>query len=116
MIRVKRVYSTKLNVDGSINKNKARLVVKGYNQVFGMDYSDTFALVTRLDTIRLLLAVAAQNDWRVYQLDVKSAFLNGYLQEEIYVEQPKGFVKERKEDKIYLLKKALYGLKQAPRD
>ena len=79
MIRVKRVYSTKLNVDGSINKNKARLVVKGYNQVFGMDYSDTFALVTRLDTIRLLLAVAAQNDWRVYQLDVKSVFLNGYL-------------------------------------
>ncbi|RVX13552.1 Retrovirus-related Pol polyprotein from transposon TNT 1-94 [Vitis vinifera] len=78
MIRVKRVYSTKLNVDGSINKNKARLVVKGYNQVFGMDYSDTFALVTRLDTIRLLLAVAAQNDWRVYQLDVKSAFLNGF--------------------------------------
>ena len=116
MIRVKRVYSTKLNVDGSINKNKARLVVKGYNQDFGMDYSGTFALVTRLDTIRLLLAVAAQNDWRVYQLDVKSAFLNGYLQEEIYVEQPKGFVKERKEDKIYLLKKALYGLKQAPRD
>ena len=79
MIRVKRVYSTKLNVDGSINKNKARLVVKGYNQIFGVDYSDMFAPVSRLDTIRLLLVVAAQNDWRVYQLDVKSVFLNGYL-------------------------------------
>ena len=88
------MYKTKLNVDDSINKNKARLVVKGYNQNFGADYSNTFTPVARLDTIRMLLAVAAQNDWRVYQLDVKSVFLNGYLQEEIYVEKPEGFVKE----------------------
>nr|KYP52897.1 Retrovirus-related Pol polyprotein from transposon TNT 1-94 [Cajanus cajan] len=115
VIGVKWVYRTKLNADGSINKHKARLVVKGYAQIFGVDYSDTFAPVARLETIRLLLAIAAQKNWKVYQLDVKSAFLNGFLQEEIYVEQPQGFVKEGEEDKVYLLKKALYGLKQAPR-
>ena len=81
MIEVKWVYRTKHNVDGSINKNKARLIVKCYNQIFSVDYSDTFAPVARLDTIRLLLAIAAQKDWRLYQLDVKSTFLNGYLQE-----------------------------------
>ncbi|KZV41734.1 retrovirus-related Pol polyprotein from transposon TNT 1-94 [Dorcoceras hygrometricum] len=115
IIGVKWVYRTKLNADGSINKFKSRLVVKGYAQIFGVDYSDTFAPVARLDTIRLLLAVAAQKNWKVHQLDVKSAFLNGFLQEEIYVEQPEGYKKEGEEDKVYLLKKALYGLKQAPR-
>lgn len=115
VIGVKWVYRTKLNADGSINKHKARLVVKGYAQIFGVDYSDTFAPVARLDTIRILLAVAAQMNWKVYQLDVKSAFLNGVLHEEIYVEQPEGFVKNEEKDKVYLLKKAIYGLKQAPR-
>ncbi|KAE8729685.1 hypothetical protein F3Y22_tig00003435pilonHSYRG00123 [Hibiscus syriacus] len=93
VIGVKWVFRTKLNADGSINKHKARLVVIGYAQIFGVDYSDAFAPVARLDTIRLLLAI-----------------------EEIYVEQPQGFVKEDEGDKVYLLKKALYGLKQAPRD
>lgn len=73
---------------------------------------DTFSPVARLDTIRLLLAIAAQMEWKVFQLDVKSAFLNGNLEEEIYVEQPSGFVKQGDEDKVYLLKRALYGLKQ----
>ena len=80
-----------------------------------MDYLDTFAPVARLDTIRLLLAIVAQMNWRVYQLDVKSVFLNGILQEEIYVEQLEGFVKKGEEAKVFLLKKALYALKQAPR-
>lgn len=115
VIGVKWVFRTKLNVDGSVNKQKARLVVKGYAQVFGVDFSETFAPVARLDTIRLLLAVAAQKGWKVFQLDVKSAFLNGFLKEEIFVEQPDGFVVQGQEDKVYLLKKALYGLKQAPR-
>jgi len=115
VIGVKWVYRTKLNVNGSINTHKARLVVKGYAQILGVDYSDTFALIARLDTIRLLFAFAAQKNWKVYQLDVKSAFLNGFLQEEIYVEQLEGYVKEGEEDKVYLLKKAFYGLKQAPR-
>ena len=88
MIGVKWVYRTKLNADGSINKHKARLVVKGYAQVFGVDYLETFAPIAWLDTIRLLLVVAAQKNWKVYQLDVKSAFLNGFLQKEIYVDQP----------------------------
>ncbi|CAL5331407.1 unnamed protein product [Camellia sinensis] len=115
IIGVKWVFRTKLNADGSVNKYKARLVVKGYAQIYGVDFSETFAPVARLDTIRLLLAIAAQKDWKIYQLDVKSAFLNGFLQEEIYVEQPEGFVMQGHEDKVYLLKKALYGLKQAPR-
>ena len=112
VIGVKWVFRTKLNVDGSVNKYKARLVVKGYEQIFGVDYSKTFAPVARLDTIRLLLAISAQLGWKVHQMDVKSAFLNGILQEEIYVEQPEGFVME---DKVYQLHKAFYGLKQAPR-
>ena len=87
-IGVKWIFRTKLNANGSINKHKARLVVKGYAQIFGIDFSDTFAPVARLETIRLLLAIASQNGWKVFQLDVKSAFLNGYLEEKIYVEQP----------------------------
>ncbi|BBG99166.1 transposable element gene [Prunus dulcis] len=115
VIGVKWVYKTKLNLDGTVLKNKARLVAKGYAQKPGLDYNDTYAPVARLDTIRTLIALAAQKSWKLYQLDVKLAFLNGVLQEEVYVEQLEGFVVEGKEEKEYKLHKALYGLKQAPR-
>ncbi|KAL0383262.1 UNVERIFIED_CONTAM: Retrovirus-related Pol polyprotein from transposon RE2 [Sesamum calycinum] len=88
VIGVKWIYKTKLNADGSIQKHKARLVAKGYSQLPGIDYTETFAPVARLDTIRALIAIAANKKWKIYQMDVKSAFLNGYIDEEIYVEQP----------------------------
>ncbi|BBH01653.1 hypothetical protein Prudu_011986, partial [Prunus dulcis] len=113
VIGVKWVYKTKLNLDGSVQKNKARLVAKGYAQKPGLDYNETYAPVARLDTIRTLIALAAKKGWKLFQLDVKSAFLNGVLQEEVYVNQPEGFVIKGKEDKVYRLHKALYGLKQA---
>ena len=113
VIGVKWIFKLKLNTDGSTNKHKARLVAKGYSQEPGTDFTETFATMSRLDTIKLLLALAAQCGRFIYQLDVKSAFLNGVLNEETYVEQPDGF--ESDANKVYLLKKALYGLKQAPK-
>ncbi|KAI5334921.1 hypothetical protein L3X38_025054 [Prunus dulcis] len=103
VIGVKWVYKTKLNLDGSVQKNKARLVAKGYAQKPGLDYNETYAPVARLDTIRTLIALAAKKGWKLFQLDVKSAFLNGVLQEEVYVNQPEGFVintttKKQKDD------------------
>ncbi|CAL1409822.1 unnamed protein product [Linum trigynum] len=114
-IGVKWVYKTKLKEDDSVEKSKARLVAKGYSQQPGIDYTEVFAPVARWDTIRTILAFAAQNALPIYQLDVKSAFLNGELSEEVYVEQPPGFVVAGEESKVYRLHKALYGLKQAPR-
>lgn len=114
-IGVKWVYKTKLNQHGDIEKYKARLVAKGYTQEHGIDYEEVYAPVARMDTVRMILALAAQRGWNVYQLDVKSAFLQGELTEEVYVEQPKGYELEDAESKVYKLRKALYGLKQAPR-
>ncbi|GJV54631.1 putative RNA-directed DNA polymerase [Tanacetum coccineum] len=114
-IGVKWVFKTKLNQDGSIDKHKARLVVKGYAQRQGIDYSEVFAPVARWDTIRTILAFAAQQGMKVHQLDVRSAFLYGELEETVFVEQPQGFEIQGMEEKVYRLRKALYGLKQAPR-
>jgi len=114
-IGVKWVYKIKRAGDGSIDHYKARLVVKGYRQRYGIDYDKVFAPVVRFDTIRLIISLAASNKWKIYQLDVKSAFLNGILEEEVYVQQPEGFRVAGKESKVYRLIKALYGLKQAPR-
>ncbi|KAL0420697.1 UNVERIFIED_CONTAM: Retrovirus-related Pol polyprotein from transposon RE1 [Sesamum latifolium] len=102
-------------IERNVNKYKARLIVKGYAQEYGIDYNEDFAPVARMETIRLILALAAQKQWTIYQLDVKSAFLHGELKENVLVEQPRGYVKKGKEQKVYKLKKALYGLKQAPR-
>ena len=114
-IGVKSVYRTKLNPDDFVNEHKAMLVVKGYAQMFGVDFSKTFAPVAHFDTIWMLLALATQRKWRIYQLDVKSSFLNDCLKEETFVEQLEGFSIKGKEEKVCLLKKALYGLRQAPR-
>lgn len=92
VIGVKWVFRPKLNAYGSINNHKAKFVVKGFAQIFRVNFSEIFSPVARLDTIRLALALAAQKGWKVFQLDVKSAFLNGYLQEKIYVDQPEGFI------------------------
>jgi hypothetical protein len=114
-IGVKWVNKTKLNENGEVDKYKARLVAKGYSQQHGIDYTEVFAPVARLDTIRLVIALAAQSQWNIYQLDVKSAFLHGELNEEVFIKQPQGYVHKGSEQKVYKLKKALYGLKQAPR-
>jgi len=114
-IGVRWVYKTKTNQDGNVEKYKARLVAKGYSQQEGIDYEEVFAPVARIDTIRLIIALEAQNHWKIYQMDVKSAFLNGYLEEEVYIEQPPRYVMKNQEDKVYKLKKALYSLKQALR-
>lgn len=90
-------------------------MAKGYKQEYGIDYKEVFALVARLDTIRLVLSLVAQNSWSIYQLDVKSTFLHGELEDEVYIDQPLGYVKQGHENQVYKLKKALYELKQTPR-
>ena len=91
------------------------MVAQGYTQVEGPDFGETYAPVARLEVIRILLAYACAHNIKLYKMDVKSAFLNGYINEEVYVEQPPGFEDDKKFDHVYKLKKALYGLKQAPR-
>lgn len=90
-------------------------MVQGFKQRPGIDYLEVFAPVARLDIVRLIIALAAHHSWKIHQMDVKSAFLNGVLEEEVYVRQPAGYEKQSEEDKVYRLKRALYGLKQAPR-
>ena len=97
------------------SKYKARVVAKGYVQKQGIDYEEVFAPVARIETVRVILALAGSSGWRVHHLDVKTAFLNGRLEEEVYVSQPEGFEKQNAAGKVYKLSKALYGLKQAHR-
>ncbi|KAJ9566973.1 hypothetical protein OSB04_002939 [Centaurea solstitialis] len=115
IIGLKWIFRNKKDENNLVIRNKARLVAKGFRQQEGIDYDETFAPVARIEAIRIFLAYAAHKNMMVYQMDVKCAFLNGVLHEEVYVEQPEGFVDPRFPDHVYALDKALYGLKQAPR-
>jgi hypothetical protein len=115
VVGTKWVFRNKQDEHGVVTRNKARLMAKGYAQFVGLDFEETFAPVARLESIRILLAYAAHHSFRLFQMDVKSAFLNGPIKEEVYVEQPPGFEDDRFPDHMYKLSKALYGLKQAPR-
>ena len=115
VIGTKWIFKNKSDEHGTVIINKSRLITQGYTQVEGVDFDETFASVARLESIRILLTIASHLNFKLYQIDVKSDFLNGMLQEEVYVEQPKGFVDPHRPDDVYKLKRALYGLKQAPR-
>ena len=111
----KWVFRIKYHSDGSIERFKGRLVVRGFEQVHGLDYEETFAPVVKFDTIRTLLAFATQNGLLLHQMDVVTAFLNGIIDQEIYMEQPDGYAVRGQESKVCKLKRSLYGLKQSPR-
>ena len=115
VIGTRWVFRNKLDESGEIVRNKARLVAQGYNQEEGIDFDETFAPVARLEAIRMLLAFASFMKFKLFQMDVKSAFLNGVLSEEVYVKQPPGFEDSNHPEYVFKLKRALYGLKQAPR-
>ncbi|KAJ9545044.1 hypothetical protein OSB04_024751 [Centaurea solstitialis] len=115
IIKTKWIFINKKDESGLIVRNKARLVAKAYSQQEGIDYDETFAPVARIEAIRIFLAYAAHKNIKVFQMDVKSAFLIGVLHEEVYIEQPEGFVDPDFPDHVCILDKALYGLKQAPR-
>jgi hypothetical protein len=114
VVGTKWVFRNKQDEHGVVTRNKARLVAKGYAQVTGSDFEETFAPMARLESIRVLLAYAAHHSFRLFQMDVKSAFLNGPIKEEVYVEQPPRFEDDRYPNHVFKLSKALYGLKQAP--
>ena len=112
---MKWVYKIKVKANGEIDRYKARLVAKGFEQREGNDYEEIFSPVARIEIVRLIIVLVAQRQWKIHQMDVKSAFLNGPLDEEVYVKQLLSFIQSGKEEKVYKLIKALYGLKQTPR-
>ena len=114
-IENKWVYRIKRDKEGKEIKKKSRLMVKGFRQKAGIDYGETFAPVVQVQSLGLLLSLSVINEWRSFQVDIKTAFLYGTLEEEIYMKQPQGFIKNGQEHMVCKLKKSLYGLKQTPR-
>jgi hypothetical protein len=114
-VGTKWVFHNKQDEHGVVTSNKAQLVAMGYSQVEGLDFDKTYAPVARLESIRILLAYATHHCFRLYQMDIKSVFLNGPIKEEVYVEQPPGFEDSEYPSHVYKLSKVIYGLKQAPR-
>ncbi|GJS08936.1 retrovirus-related pol polyprotein from transposon TNT 1-94 [Tanacetum coccineum] len=115
LIKFKWIYKVKKDEFGGILKNKARLVAQGFRQEEGIDFEESFASITRIEYIRIFVSNAANKNITIYHMDLKTAFLNGKLKEEVYVSQPEGFVDQDNPSHVYKLKKALFGLKQAPR-
>jgi hypothetical protein len=115
IIDTKWAFRNKKDEFGIVIRNKARLVAQGYTQVEGLDFGETYAPIARLEAIWFLLDFVAHHDFKLYQMDVKSAFLNGPLSEEVHVEQPPDFEDPKRTNHVYKLRKALYGLKQSPR-
>jgi hypothetical protein len=114
-IGTKWLWKNKEGEKGEVVRNKSGLVAHGFSQKEGIDYEETFAPVARLEAIRILLAFFVAKGFKLHQMDVKNAFLNGVLEEEVYLRQPPGFESEKYPHRVYKLRKALYGLKQAPR-
>ncbi|GJU32044.1 retrovirus-related pol polyprotein from transposon TNT 1-94 [Tanacetum coccineum] len=115
VIALKWLWKNKCDAENIVVRNKSRLVAKGYKQEEGIDFEESFAPVARLEAVRMFIAFAAHKNITIFQMDVKTAFLNGPLKEEVYVSQPEGFIDSEFPNHVYRLKKALYGLKQAPR-
>ncbi len=109
------MYKVKHNADGFVSRYKARLVAKGYAQTYGIDYEETYSLIAKMTTVRAIIAMVATKGWPLHQMDVNNVFLHGDLQEEVYMEQPPGYVDQTHPNLVCRLKKVLYGLKQAPR-
>ena len=110
-IGCKWVFKKKTDMDGKVHTYKARLVAKGFKQTHGIDYDETFSPVAMLKTIRIFIVIAAYHDYEIWKMDVKTAFLNGNLLEDVYMTQPEGFVQPKNSGKVCKLQRSIYGLK-----